>query len=101
MSEFAEPYAARVIAIMLGLPEDEWPIIAREAANIGLAMGVTIQSELPTIEAALERLYAYADALIDDRRANPKDDFVSTLEPGEPRQRHAQRPGAARRTGAC
>ncbi|MFD0852029.1 cytochrome P450, partial [Actinomadura adrarensis] len=24
VSEFAEPYAARVIAIMLGLPEDEW-----------------------------------------------------------------------------
>ncbi|EWT00060.1 cytochrome P450 [Intrasporangium oryzae NRRL B-24470] len=79
MREFAEPYAARVIAIMLGLPEDEWPIIAREATNIGLAMGVTIQSELPTIEGALERLYAYADALIDDRRANPGDDFVSTL----------------------
>ncbi|GAA2148001.1 cytochrome P450 [Humibacillus xanthopallidus] len=79
MGEFAEPYAARVIAIMLGLPEDEWPIIAREATNIGLAMGVTIQSELPTIEGALERLYAYADALIEDRRANPGDDFVSAL----------------------
>jgi cytochrome P450 len=79
MAEFAEPYAARVIAIMLGLPEDEWPIIAREAATIGLAMGVTIQTELPAIEGALERLYAYADALIEDRRANPRDDFVTTL----------------------
>ena len=24
VGEFAEPYSARVIAIMLGLPEDEW-----------------------------------------------------------------------------
>ena len=29
VSEFAEPYAARVIAIMLGLPEEEWPVIAQ------------------------------------------------------------------------
>lgn len=79
MSEFAEPYAARVIAIMLGLPEEEWPIIAREAANIGLALGVTIQDELLTIEGALARLYAYADDLIADRRANPRDDFVTKL----------------------
>src|SRR5690606_11463973 len=28
MSEFAEPYAARVIAIMLGIPEQEWKTIA-------------------------------------------------------------------------
>jgi len=35
MSEFAAPYAARVIAIMLGLPEDEWPVIASESAAVG------------------------------------------------------------------
>ena len=28
MAEFAEPYAARVIAIILGLPEHEWAAIA-------------------------------------------------------------------------
>ena len=77
ISEFAEPYAARVIAIMLGIPEEEWPIIAKEA--IGLALGVTIREELPRIEAALGRLYDYADELIADRRANPQDDFVTTL----------------------
>lgn len=79
ISEFAEPYAARVIAIMLGIPEEEWPIIAKEAQTIGLALGVTIRDELPHIEAALGRLYDYADAMIADRRANPKDDFVTTL----------------------
>ena len=69
VSEFAEPYAARVIAIMLGLPEEEWPVIARESVTIGLAMGVTLKEDLPQIEAALERLYAYSDELIADRRA--------------------------------
>ena len=79
ISEFAEPYAARVIAIMLGIDEGEWPIIAKEAQTIGLALGVNMRQELPQIEAALGRLYDYADELIADRRANPKDDFVTTL----------------------
>ncbi|MFC7639256.1 cytochrome P450 [Streptomyces thermogriseus] len=79
VSEFAEPYAARVIAIMLGIPESEWPVIARESATLGLALGVTFRENLPKIEAALARLYAYADELIADRRRTPRDDFVTRL----------------------
>lgn len=77
--EFAEPYAARVIAIMLGIPEDEWPVIAEESGTIGLAMGVTLREDLAKIEAALDRLYGYADGLIANRRADPRDDFVTAL----------------------
>ena len=79
VAEFAEPYAARVIAIMLGIPESEWKVIATESATIGLSLGVTIREDLPQIEAALQRLYDYCDDLIADRRANPRDDFVTTL----------------------
>ena len=79
MADFAEPYAARVITYMLGIPEHEWPIIARDSATIGLAMGVRIRQDLDQIESALERLYSYADALIADRRASPRDDCVTSL----------------------
>lgn len=79
VSEFAEPYAARVIAIMLGLPEEEWKVISTESATIGLALGVTLREDLPKIEAAVQRLYEYSDELIADRRANPRDDFMTTL----------------------
>ncbi|MCE1177793.1 MAG: cytochrome P450 [Micrococcales bacterium] len=79
VTEFAEPYAARVIAIMLGLPEEEWPIIARESTTLGLGMGVTVKDDLPKIEAALANLYTYADDLIADRQKNPREDFVSKL----------------------
>jgi cytochrome P450 len=79
MAEFAEPYAARVIAILLGIPEAEWPTIAAESAAVGLAMGVRIREHLPRIEAALAALYAYADALIADRQRSPRDDFVTCL----------------------
>jgi cytochrome P450 len=89
MAEFAEPYAARVIAILLGIPEEEWPTIAAESAAVGLAMGVQIREHLPRIEAALAALYSYADALIADRQRSPRDDFVTCLvqaQAGEPGQ---------------
>jgi cytochrome P450 len=79
MADFAEPYAARAIAYMLGISEQEWPVIARDSATIGLAMGVRIREDLERIEAALARLYAYADALIADRRTMPREDCVTSL----------------------
>jgi cytochrome P450 len=82
MADFAEPYAARVIAIMLGIAEQEWRTIAAESATVGLAMGVRIREHLPRIEAALAALYDYADALIAARRRepfSPRDDVVTGL----------------------
>jgi cytochrome P450 len=79
MADFAEPFAARVIARLLGIDEQEWPFIARDSATIGLAMGVRIRQDLDQIEAALGRLYGYADTLIADRRARPQDDCVTAL----------------------
>lgn len=79
MADFAEPYAARVIAIMLGIAEEEWPAIAAESATLGLAMGVRIREHLPRIEAALAALYEYADTVIAARRRNPRDDLVTSL----------------------
>src|SRR5690348_16467678 len=82
MADFAEPYAARVIAIMLGIAEEEWPAIAAESATLGLAMGVRIREHLPRIEAALAALYEYADTVIAARRReplSPRDDLVTSL----------------------
>jgi len=79
MAEFAEPYAARVIAIMLGIGEQDWRLVAADAATVGLALGVRIREHLPRIEAALANLYGYADALIAERRASPRDDFATSL----------------------
>ena len=79
VSEFAEPYAARVIAIMLGIPEPEWKHLARLSSDLGLFLGVTIAADIDRIEAGLEGLYGYADQLIEERRDAPGDDFVSGL----------------------
>ena len=56
-------------------------------------MGVRIRDHLPRIEAALARLYDYADALIADRQRSPRDDFVTCLvqaQAGEAGQATAQ-----------
>jgi cytochrome P450 len=79
VTEFAEPYAARVIALLLGLPETEWPVIARESAVLGLALGVTVRQDLDRVEHALAALHAYADHAIADRRRRDRDDFLSHL----------------------
>lgn len=79
VTDFAEPYAARVIALLLGLPQGEWPTIAASSTTIGLALGVTFGQELPRIETALADLFAYGDEIIADRRANPRDDFATRL----------------------
>jgi cytochrome P450 len=79
MTQFAEPYAARVLAIMLGIPESEWRTISAWSNDIGLALAVTIRQDIDTIHAALDGLHGYAEDLIRDRMANPGDDFVSRL----------------------
>lgn len=79
VSQFAEPYAARVIAIVLGIPEGEWQAIARWSSDLGLALAVTIKDDLPRIEAALEGLYGYADELIERGETSTGDDFLTRL----------------------
>jgi cytochrome P450 len=79
MRAFAEPYATRVVARLLGIPESEWETLAGWSEGIGLGLAVTASSHRPAMEAALEGLFGYADALIEDRRRTPRDDFPTRL----------------------
>ena len=79
IAEFAEPYAARILCLLLGLPDE------RVAA--GRALGRRprqvvrhrLREDLPRIEAALAGLTGYVDEVIEQRQARPTDDLVSTL----------------------
>jgi cytochrome P450 len=46
---------------------------------MGLALGVTYADNEDKINAAAERLFAYAHQLVEERRKSPRDDFVSDL----------------------
>jgi cytochrome P450 len=79
VGEFAEPYAARIICVLLGLPEDHWRQVARWADDLGASFSIDVGNQVPRIEAALSGLYGYVDEVVEDRRTHPRDDLVSTL----------------------
>lgn len=79
IADFTEPYATGVICDLLGLSFEKWRELADIAADMGLALGVTFKQDLPKIEAAIARLFAYAEELVADRRAHPSADFVGML----------------------
>lgn len=82
ISGFAEPYAARIICLLLGLPagdDGEWRQVAHWADDLGASFSIDVGRQVPRIEAALAGLTAYVDDVVADRRARPRDDLVSTL----------------------
>ena len=79
ISQFAEPYAARIICVLLGLPEDNWHQVARWADDLGASFSIDVGNQVPRIEAALTGLYEYVGEVVADRREHPQDDLVTTL----------------------
>ena len=82
VSEFAEPYAARIICLLLGLPagaDGEWRQVAHWADDLGASFSIDVGRQVPRIESALAGLTAYVDEVVADRRAHPRDDLVTTL----------------------
>lgn len=77
--QFAEPYSARILCLLLGLPEEEWEQVARWADDLGRSFGIRVADDVPVIEAALEGLTEYVAAAVDARAAEPRDDLVSDL----------------------
>jgi cytochrome P450 len=79
MTEFAEPFSAKVITGLLGLDEDLWPKVADFATKLGYVFSVTIKEDLEVIEEGLLGILDIARDLIQSRRGNERDDFVGTL----------------------
>lgn len=79
VSEFAEPYSSRIICVLLGLPEQEWPRVARWADDLGRSFAIDVADHVPRIEAALDGLHGYLDEVVADRISHPRDDLVTTL----------------------
>jgi cytochrome P450 len=79
VSEFAEPYSARVLCRLVGLDEARWRDLSHWSTDIGLAFGVTIAKDRDRIEAGLANMEELAGELIAERRAAPGDDVISAL----------------------
>ena len=79
MSEFAEPFSARVITGLLGLNNELWPKVADLATKLGYVFSVTIKEDLPLIEEGLQGILDISNELIGKSRLSTKEDFVGTL----------------------
>ena len=79
MRDFANPYAGRVLTLLLGLPRSDAPELLRLTADIAPALGVTFKQEIDKIDRATEELFRFCDEAIADRKRNPRDDFMTEL----------------------
>jgi len=79
MKDFADPYAGRVLTLLLGMPETHADEILRLSADMGLGLGVTYRDSLPLIEKATEDMYALVADLVEARRKAPTEDILSVL----------------------
>ncbi len=79
MSQFADPYAGRVLTMLLGMPDEMSAQILKLAADMGLALGVTYKESLPIIEAATKQMYDLVAEVLAERRAAPGDDVLSVM----------------------
>ncbi len=70
MRDFANPFASRAMCLLLGLPERAWPSIARDAASLGLAMGVNCKAHAPAINSAYDRLENLSRDLVSKARTD-------------------------------
>ena len=82
VSQFAKPFTSRVIAHVLGAPRDDapklhyWSNLIQRQFDPASLMDPEVRGE---IERGVVECYAYIDALIETRRAEPGDNLVTDL----------------------
>lgn len=79
MAGFADPYPARIICELLGVPAELHEAFRGWANDLGLAFSYAAAANLARIEAALAGLHAATDDLITARRSRPGPDLLSAL----------------------
>ncbi|HEU5226982.1 MAG TPA: cytochrome P450 [Ktedonobacteraceae bacterium] len=81
VSDIAFPLPAKVIAEMLGVPDEDWDIFQRWAMASG---GNTSGQEIgPPPQNMFEEMGSYFSKLLEERRKSPREDLVSALSVAE------------------
>ena len=79
-SAFSDPFTGGVIATLLGLGDEEWPDVAQDASELGLAMGITAKQYEDRFNAACERLFDLAESLVTRvRLGRDTDSYVARM----------------------
>jgi cytochrome P450 len=80
VEQFASRLPARIIGDLLGLPRADIPKFTSLVYKVTRFIAVSIApDEIPGAEAACQELRAYTEAILDERRRAPRDDFLSSV----------------------
>jgi pimeloyl-[acyl-carrier protein] synthase len=82
MRDLAVPLPVLVIAEMMGVPASERPHIRMLAEKL-LHAGRSEPDRMRIVVEGIKGMNEYVDPIVEDRMANPKDDFISVLAEGE------------------
>ncbi len=63
-SAFSTPFAGQAITTLLGMEREAWPLVAHNASDLGLAMGISAKQYEDRFNAACEVLFKLADELV-------------------------------------
>lgn len=77
LENIASPLPAYLIAEFLGAPNDDAPYFASRVYSMSRGLGSFSSETLPDIENATKDLTAYVSNLLEQRRQNPQDDFLT------------------------
>jgi hypothetical protein len=77
VGEVASMIPARIIAEILGIPRTDLPTFMQWVQDTAEALGFVDPARREKIEASLVAFNAYVSDLLEDRRARPKEDFLS------------------------
>lgn len=79
-SAFCEPFAGQAITTLLGMEREAWPLVAHNAADLGLAMGVEARTYQDQFNTACETLFHLADDLVSKvRRGKNTQSYVARM----------------------
>ena len=80
MEAFSEIFAGQAICILLGMSLEDWQVIASDASDLGLAMGVNCKKFESQFNAACDRLMTLSDKLVQRvRNCQDKTSYVARL----------------------
>jgi cytochrome P450 len=79
MSDFSDRYPVQVIAHLMGVAREDWPLFARWGDSLTHLLSLELFQYRAEVEQAQAEMGQYLTDLVADRRANPRDDLVSEL----------------------
>lgn len=77
LKDFAAQIPARIIADILGIPRADLPVFMKWISDTAESIGFVDVSRRADIEKSLVEFNDYVGKLLEDRRANPRGDFLS------------------------